>query len=88
MTPALLVNAIGSGAAICSMFSFAPQVAKIWREKDASGVSLRMYVVTVIGFSLWVGYGVMLQSWPLIVSNTVSLGLSAVVLVLKLRYGN
>jgi MtN3 and saliva related transmembrane protein len=86
--PALLTNAIGSGAALCSMFSFAPQVLKIWREKDAGGVSRRMYIVTVIGFSLWVSYGLMLHSWPLIVSNSVSLALAAVILVLKLRYGN
>ena len=35
-TPALLVNAVGVGAALCSMTSFAPQLIKIWRERDAS----------------------------------------------------
>jgi MtN3 and saliva related transmembrane protein len=82
----LLINAVGTAAALCSMSSFVPQVVKIWRERDASSVSLRMYVVTVTGFSLWTLYGVMLKSWPLIGSNVVSLGLSAAILVLKLKF--
>jgi MtN3 and saliva related transmembrane protein len=82
----LVIAAVGSAAAICSMASFAPQVVKIWREKDASGVSLNMYVVTVIGFALWTAYGGALRSWPLIASNGVCLALAVAVLVLKLRY--
>lgn len=81
-----IINAIGVAAAICSMSSFVPQVAKIWRERDARSVSLRMYVVTVTGFCLWTAYGVLLKSWPLIGSNLVSLSLSGIILALKLRY--
>ena len=83
---ALLTNALGVGAATCSMASFLPQVIKLAREKDASSVSLRMYLVTVTGFALWTAYGFALRSWPLIGSNLVSLGLAAVILILKLRY--
>lgn len=84
--PALLINAIGAGAAICSMASFVPQLAKIIRERDASAISAPMYVVTVTGFGLWTSYGVALKSWPLVGSNLVSLALSATVLGLKLFY--
>jgi MtN3 and saliva related transmembrane protein len=83
----LAINLVGAAAALCSMSSFLPQVFKIIRERDAEQVSLRMYVVTVTGFSLWTAYGLMLASWPLVLSNLVSLGLSATVLGLKLRYG-
>jgi MtN3 and saliva related transmembrane protein len=83
----LLVNGIGVGAAVCSMASFLPQAIKIWREKDASSVSLRMYLVTATGFTLWAIYGFLLKSWPLVGSNLVCLLLSLTVLVLKLKYG-
>lgn len=83
----ILLNSVGVLAAVCSMVSFVPQVVKIWREKDASSVSLRMYVVTVAGFALWTLYGVLLKSWPLVGSNAVCLSLAGVVLVLKLKYG-
>jgi MtN3 and saliva related transmembrane protein len=80
----LLIAGIGAAAAICSMSSFVPQVVKIVREHNASGVSLRTYIVTVLGFALWSTYGFMLGQWPLIASNLVSLGLSGMILVLKL----
>jgi MtN3 and saliva related transmembrane protein len=81
-----LATIIGSAAAICSMTSFAPQLLKIWRERDASSVSLRMYVVTVTGFSLWIAYGVLIRSWPVMASNVVCLLLSGAILVLKWRF--
>jgi MtN3 and saliva related transmembrane protein len=86
VTSDLLINVVGVAAAIASMTSFAPQLVKIWREKDASSVSLRMYLVTVTGFILWTIYGVMLGKWPIVGSNAVCLAMSAAVLVLKLRY--
>jgi MtN3 and saliva related transmembrane protein len=82
----LLANAVGTAAALCSMTSFVPQIAKIWRERDASSVSLRMYAVTVTGFSLWIGYGVLIKSWPVVGANAVCLVLSATILALKWRF--
>ena len=46
-----LPEIVGFAAALCSMTSFVPQIVKIWRERDASSVALRMYVITVTGFS-------------------------------------
>jgi MtN3 and saliva related transmembrane protein len=81
-----LVDVLGVGAAICSMASFAPQLVKIWRERDASAVSLRMYLVTVAGFCLWSAYGVAIHRWPVVASNLVCLAMAGAVLVLKLRF--
>lgn len=80
------VNIIGTAAALCSMASFTPQILKIWRERDASSVSLRMWLLTVTGFVLWTAYGVLLHSWPVTVSNAVCLALSGVVLGLKWKF--
>lgn len=77
---------IGAGAALCSMSSFVPQIAKIWRERDAASVSLRMYAVTVSGFALWTAYGAMIGGWPLVGANVVCLILSATILALKWRF--
>ena len=82
----LIANAVGVGAALCSMTSFGPQILKIWRERDASQVSLRMYIVTVSGFSLWIAYGILIASWPVAGSNAVCLLLSGTILVLKWRF--
>jgi MtN3 and saliva related transmembrane protein len=82
----LIANSVGTLAALCSMTSFAPQIAKIWRDRDAAEVSLAMYLVTVVGFCLWAGYGVLLRSWPVTVSNLICLGMAGVVLALKWRF--
>jgi MtN3 and saliva related transmembrane protein len=84
--PELWVNAVGTAAALCSMTSFTPQIVKIWRERDASAVSLRMFLLTVTGFVLWTTYGVLLGSWPVAVANAVCLVLSGVILALKWKF--
>ncbi len=86
MDISILTTVVGVGAAGCSMASFAPQLVKIWKEKDASSVSLQMYFVTVTGFILWTAYGVMIGKWPIVCSNAVCLAMSAAVLAMKLRY--
>ncbi len=82
----LLINAVGTAAALCSMTSFTPQILKIWREKDASSVSMRMFMLTVTGFVLWTTYGILLGSWSVTVANAVCLVLSAVILALKWKF--
>ncbi|MDB5453025.1 MAG: hypothetical protein JWO33_1603 [Caulobacteraceae bacterium] len=82
----LIANIVGTAAGICGMIGFVPQIAKIVREKDASTVSLKMYAITTTGFVLWTGYGLLLKSWPITVSNVVMLCLAAAILALKLRY--
>jgi MtN3 and saliva related transmembrane protein len=82
----LAANIVGAGAALCSMTSFGPQIVKIWKERDASSVSLRMYLVTVTGFVLWTGYGILIGSWPVTASNVVCLAMSGAVLALKWRF--
>lgn len=81
-----LPEIIGFLATVCTISSFLPQAVKIMRERDAESVSLRMYAITVTGFSLWTAYGVLMESLPLIFANAVSLSISFWILILKLRY--
>lgn len=83
--PDWLPTALGSVAGVLSTSSFVPQVMKAWRERDTRAISTRMYVVTVTAFALWIVYGVLLGSVPLVVFNLASLALAASILVLKLR---
>lgn len=83
---AQIVEAIGAAAALCSTASFVPQLVKLIRERNAEAVSAPMFMLTVAAFAFWSGYGLMLGSWPLVVSNVVSLALSAAILTLKLQH--
>lgn len=81
-----LANVVGTVAAICSITSFAPQAIKIWKERDASAISLRTYSLTVTCFVLWVIYGVMTEAWPVTVANACALVMASLVLVMKWRF--
>lgn len=82
----LIANTVGSAAALCSITSFIPQAYKIWRDRDASAVSLRTYALTVTCFVLWVIYGVLTQAWPVTVANSFALLMAAIVLTMKWRF--
>jgi len=82
----LVANGFGVAAALCSITSFAPQMIKIWKEKDATAVSLKTYSLTVTCFALWVVYGVMTEAWPVTFANACALLMAAGVLTMKWRF--
>ena len=53
------------------------------KTRDTDAISTGMYAVTVVGFSLWLTYGVLLWQWPLMITNGVCLVLSAFILLMK-----
>ena len=79
-----IVSVIGALAAAASTSSFAPQAWKIIRTRETKGISVGMYGFTVVGFALWLAYGLMLGQWPLIFTNSVCLLLSAFILLMKI----
>jgi len=82
----LVANVVGTLAALCSITSFAPQMFKIWKERDASSVSLKTYSLTVVCFVLWTTYGVLTGAWPIIVANACALVMASGVLLMKWRF--
>lgn len=77
----------GYVAATLTTLAFVPQVAKTIRSRDTRSISLGMYVVFTIGVVFWFGYGLVLGSWPMIVSNAITFVLASVILAMKLRHG-
>lgn len=82
-----LTSVIGFIAAILTTVAFVPQVMKIWRTRSAKDVSLGMYTLFTIGVVLWLVYGILIGSWPIILANCVTLLLAGVVLVMKVKFG-
>lgn len=79
-----ITTLIGSLATAASITSFTPQAWKIVRTRDTRSISTGMYLLTVIGFSLWLSYGIALGQWPLMVTNAICLAVSAFILAMKL----
>ena len=81
-----LTDLIGSAAAFLTTTSFLPQAWQSFRTRDVSGVSLSMYSVFTAGVALWLAYGLLLGSWPMVIANTITLGLAVAILCMKLLY--
>ncbi len=77
---------IGYAAAALTTASFVPQAVHTFKTKDVRGISLTMYSIFVVGISLWLIYGLMLDAWPIVVANLVTLTLATAILAMKLKY--
>ncbi len=80
------IESIGLVAGLLTTTAFIPQVWKIYRTKSGKDISARMFSLFSAGIVLWLVYGILLQSVPLILSNAVTLVLSMTIVGLKLRY--
>ncbi|MBW4043902.1 MAG: SemiSWEET transporter [Acidobacteria bacterium] len=80
------VNLIGSVAAVCTTASFVPQLARVWRLRTARDISLVMFLLFSVGEAMWLAYGLLIHSEPVILANFVTLVLAVAILVLKLRF--
>lgn len=78
---------IGGIAATLTTCSFIPQVARVWKTRHTKDISLLMYALFTFGVALWLAYGILLGSWPIIIANGITLLLAGTVLLLKLRFG-
>ncbi len=81
-----LIDSIGLVAGLLTTTAFIPQVLKIYRSKSGKDISARMFSLFSAGIVLWLVYGILLRSLPLILTNAVTLVLSLTIIALKLRY--
>jgi MtN3 and saliva related transmembrane protein len=80
------IDLMGYVAAFCTTAAFVPQVVLVWRQRSAKGISLAMYLSFCFGVFLWLCYGIIIQAWPLVINNGITLALASSVLVMKWRF--
>lgn len=78
---------IGFAAATLTTCAFVPQLIKAWKTQQTRDISLGMMILFIIGVTLWLIYGIILMSWPIILANIVTVMLAGILLTLKLKHG-
>jgi len=78
---------IGMIAGTLTTIAFVPQVWRVWKTRSTGDISLGMYAVFTAGVVFWLAYGLLLEAWPIIIANIITLVLTGTVLFLKLRHG-
>ena len=73
-------------AATLTTIAFVPQAWRTIRTRRTKDISLGMYAIFTAGVLCWLIYGILLDSPPIIVANTVTILLCATILSLKIRY--
>jgi MtN3 and saliva related transmembrane protein len=81
-----MISIIGIGASVFTAASTFPQLLKILNEKKANDISIPMLVLLFIGLSLWVWYGIKKTDWIIIISNTFSLVINVLLVIISIKY--
>jgi len=62
------------------------QIREIRRHRSSHQLSLPYMVVLLLGFVLWVAYGIVGTDWPLIVPNAIALAVMGTTIVTALKH--
>ena len=78
------IGFIGGGIITASLI---PQVHRVFKLKSAHDISLPFTLMLLIGLIFWINYGLSFNLRPVILWNSISIGLAAGLLYAKIKYG-
>jgi MtN3 and saliva related transmembrane protein len=84
-----MTTALGVAAASWAMLmALSPllQVREIRRRRSSAGVSIAYFCVLLIGFALWIGYGVARRDLPLVIPNALALAITGYTITTAWRH--
>lgn len=79
-----ILGFIGGGIITSSLI---PQVHRVFKLKSAHDISLPFTLMLLIGLIFWVNYGRYFNLAPVVLWNSASIAITAVLLWAKLKYG-
>jgi MtN3 and saliva related transmembrane protein len=62
------------------------QMRKIVRHQSARTISIGYFLVLLVGFLLWLAYGIAADNWALIIPNAVAAVVISATIAVTLRY--
>jgi len=82
----MIEEIIGFMAGILTSINMIPQIIQSIKTKKVEDVSLWMFVIYDAGLVLWVTYGVMIKSYPIIIMDGAACLCSLLMTYIKIRY--
>ena len=77
---------VGFSAGTLCTLAYLPQALHSFRTRSVQDISLLMLLSLNLGLLLWVAYGFLIKSLPIILPNAVTFLLAFPLLVMKLRF--
>ena len=78
---------VGWAAAILTTVSFVSQAVKVIQTRDTASISLWMYILFTTGIACWLAYGLLIGDVSMTAVNAITLILTTIILVKKVRNG-
>ena len=82
-----ITEIIGFIAGIGTTIAFIPQVIQSLKTKSTKDINLVMYMIFCSGVFLWLIYGFLIESYPVIIANGITFILALIILIIKIKYG-
>jgi len=81
-----MINILGFTAGILTGVALFPQVFKTIKTKSADDISYGMLILSFVGVSCWLVYGILIDKSPVIIANIITTILFLSMIILKRVY--
>lgn len=81
-----MIQILGLVAGACTSLAAVPQLVKTWKTKEVGDVSTSMFLLYVVGMSMWLTYGIIRSDIPIVVTNAVALAFHGLMLFFKIKF--
>lgn len=76
-----MIEAIGIAAGIIGIIAWGPQILQVWVHKRHDGISIPTFCVVALSLSLWLIYGIAIDSLAMIFSNILVLSVMLIIII-------
>ena len=83
----MMIESLGLLAGAIGVVAWIPQIKEVWVHKRHEGISLPTFFIVALSLSLWLIYGILLDSLAMLIANILTLSILSTVIygVIKLR---
>ena len=83
--PSLLIEGIGIAAGVIGVLAWGPQIVEVWKHNRHDGISLPTFSIVALSLTLWLIYGIAIDSPAMIFANILTLSVIAIIIVGVMR---
>ena len=79
--PSPLIEGIGIAAGIIGVVAWGQQIDEVWKHKRHDGISIPTFSIVAFSLSLWLIYGIAIESTAMIFANILTLSVIALIII-------
>ena len=77
---------VGGAATIICVASFTPQVYRVIKTNSTTDISLESLLLMILMSILWIWYGILIMSWPVILTDIGVVIQNMIIIIYKIKH--